>query len=196
MSETREVNFEDTVFDLLKESKLFTLRKSTDFDLEYILDKELLEQFIHNTQPDTWRRLEKQFPSNTMEAVANEFSKLRDKRGVLTLLREGFVLQGASIKLISFKPSSGLNPEHLKNYEANRFSIIRQVHYSSQFPDNSLDLVIAINGIPIITLELKNEFTDPKINLNSIFFRFCSSNNRFQWLRVSYSRSSYLRIIG
>ncbi len=159
MSETREVNFEDTVFDLLKESKLFTLRKSTDFDLEYILDKELLEQFIHNTQPDTWRRLEKQFPSNTMEAVANEFSKLRDKRGVLTLLREGFVLQGASIKLISFKPSSGLNPEHLKNYEANRFSIIRQVHYSSQFPDNSLDLVIAINGIPIITLELKNEFT-------------------------------------
>ena len=163
MSGTREIHFEDTVFEFLSSSHLYMARKSEDFNLEYILDKVLLEQFIREAQPDVWKKLEKEFPNNAIEAVANEFSKLREKRGILNLIREGFVLQGASIKLIAFKPSSDLNPEHLKKYEANRFSIIRQVHYSSVWPDKSLDLVIGINGIPIITLELKNEFTGQNV---------------------------------
>lgn len=163
MSGINEIHFEDTVYDYLKDSHLYTCRKSNDFDLDYLVDKALLEQFIRNAQPVTWRKLEKEFPHNTIEAVAAELDKLRSKRGLLNLLREGFVLQGASIKLLAFKPSSGLNPEHLQKYEANRFSVIRQVHYSTQYPDKSLDLVIAINGIPIITLELKNEFTGQNI---------------------------------
>lgn len=163
MSGTREIHFEDTVFEYLKNSNLYVDGNSSDFNLAYVLDLELLEQFIKETQPDIWLKLQKQFPANTIETVACEFAKLRDKRGILNLLREGFVLQGASIKLIWFKPSSGLNPEHLHKYEANRFSVIRQVHYSTKFPDKSLDLVIAINGIPIITLELKNEFTGQNI---------------------------------
>lgn len=163
MSDTKEIHFEDSVYDFIKESKLYTTRKSNHFNLNHILDIELLEQFIKSSQPDTWQKLEKQFPSNTIQAVANEFSSLRDRRGILHLIREGFTLQGASIKLISFKPSSGLNPEHQRKYEANSFSVIRQVHYSTQYPDKSLDLVIAINGIPIITLELKNEFTGQNV---------------------------------
>ena len=163
MSGTREIHFEDTVYEYLSASNLYTARKSDDFNLAYVLDKALLEQFIREAQPDVWKKLEKEYPYDTIEAVANEFSKLRDKRGILNLIREGFVLQGASIKLIAFKPSSGLNPEHLKKYEANRFSITRQVHYSSAWPDKSLDLVISINGIPIITLELKNEFTGQNV---------------------------------
>ncbi len=163
MSGIKEIHFEDTVYEYLKNSRLFTVRTSSDFDLANGLDQQLLEKFIRTTQPDTWRKIEKQFPVTCMEAVSQEFAKLRDKRGILNLIREGFVLQGASIKLISFKPASGLNPEHLKKYEANRFSIIRQVHYSSQFPDKSLDLVICINGIPIITMELKNEFSGQNV---------------------------------
>jgi type I restriction enzyme R subunit len=163
MSGTREIHFEDTVYEYLSASNLYTARKSDDFNLAYVLDKALFEQFIREAQPDVWKKLEKEYPIDTIEAVANEFSKLRDKRGILNLIREGFVLQGASIKLIAFKPSSGLNPEHLKKYEANRFSITRQMHYSSAWPDKSLDLVIGINGIPIITLELKNEFTGQNV---------------------------------
>lgn len=163
MSGINEIHFEDSVFDFLKESRLYTSRFSNDFNLDYLLDVELLKQFITATQPETWEKLEKQFPINTMDAVANEFAKLRDRRGILNLLREGFVLQGATVKLVSFKPSSGLNEEHKRKYEANKFSVVRQVHYSSAFPDKSLDLVIAINGIPIITLELKNEFTSQNV---------------------------------
>ena len=91
MSGTREIHFEDSVYDFLKESRLYTTRKSSDFNLDFILDTELLEQFITETQPDTWLKLKRQFPSNTIEIVANEFSKLRDKRGILNLLREGFI---------------------------------------------------------------------------------------------------------
>ena len=163
MSNTREINFEDIVFDHLKDSQLYSDRQSQNFNLDYLLDIEQLKKFICNTQPDSWKKLEKQFPENTMEAVAKEFAKLRDKRGILTLIREGFVLQGATIKLIAFKPASNLNPDHLKKYQNNQFSVIRQVHYSSKYPDKSLDLVIAINGIPIATLELKNEFTGQNI---------------------------------
>ena len=163
MSNTREINFEDIVFDHLKDSQLYSDRHSQDFNLDYLLDQEQLEKFIRTTQPDIWKKLEKQFPEDTITAVAKEFAKLRDKRGILNLIREGFVLQGATIKLIAFKPASNLNPDHLKKYQANQFSVIRQVHYSSKYPDKSLDLVIAINGIPIITLELKNEFTGQNI---------------------------------
>ena len=163
MDGLNEINFEDTVFDYLKGSTLYTIRNSADFDLAYVLDKFLLEQFIRDSQPDTWRKLEKLFPADPMAAVADEFAKLRSKRGILNLVREGFTLQGAGIKLIWFKPASGLNPEHRKKYEANRFSVIRLVHYSVQYPDHSLDLVICINGIPIITMELKNEFTGQNV---------------------------------
>lgn len=163
MSDIKESHFEDTVFDYLAGSQLYLTRKSSDFDLEFVLDKELIQQFIRDSQPDTWRKLENLFPADPMEAVADEFAKLRNKRGVLNLIREGFTLQGAKISLIWFKPASGLNPEHLKKYQANRFSVIRQVHYSTQYPEKSLDLVISINGIPIITMELKNEFSGQNV---------------------------------
>lgn len=163
MSQTREINFEDTVFNYLKDSELYITRSSNDFDLESGLDKELMEQFICSSQPETWKKLEKQFPMGAMESVVREFVKLREKRGLLSLLRDGFVLQGASIKFTFFKPSSGLNPDHLLKYQANQFSVTRQVHYSIPYPNKSLDLVLAINGIPIVTLELKNEFTGQNI---------------------------------
>lgn len=164
MSQTKEVNFEDSVNDYLSNSRLYKPRLGGNFNLDYLLDFELLEEFIRNTQPKSWNKLGKQFPGRVIEAIADEFVSLRKKRGILNLLREGLVLQGASIKFISFKPSSGLNPEHLQKYECNRFSIARQVHYSKQYPEKSLDLVIAINGIPIITLELKNEFTGQNVS--------------------------------
>jgi len=163
MNGLKEIHFEDTVFDYLKGSTLYSVRNSDDIDLDHVLDKYLLEQFIRDSQPDTWRKLEKLFPGDPIVAVADEFAKLRNKRGILNVIREGFTLQGAKINLIWFKPASGLNPEHLKKYEANRFSVIRQVHYSTQYPDKSLDLVIGINGIPIITMELKNEFSGQNV---------------------------------
>ena len=61
MSGIKEIHFEDSVYDYLKESKLYTTRNSSDFDYGFVLDKSLLEEFIRTSQPDSWHKLEKQF---------------------------------------------------------------------------------------------------------------------------------------
>jgi type I restriction enzyme R subunit len=58
-----------------------------------------------------------------------------------------------------FAPASGLNPDTMARYQANRLSVTRQLHYSANEADKSLDLVLSLNGLPIATLELKNPLT-------------------------------------
>jgi type I restriction enzyme R subunit len=85
-----------------------------------------------------------------------EFKRLRNARGILEILRFGFALRGAKLKFAYFRPASGFNEEHRKKYEANRFSVVRQFSYSSEH-NKTIALVILLNGIPIISMELKNE---------------------------------------
>ena len=74
MSQTREINFEDTVFDHLKTSPLYISRKSQNFNLDYLLDLELLETFIRTTQPTTWKNSK------------DNFQKIQSKRSLLVSL--------------------------------------------------------------------------------------------------------------
>ena len=60
---------------------------------------------------------------------------------------------------MTFKPATGFNPAHREKYEANRFAIIRQFHFSNDRPNDSIDLVILLNGLPLLSMEVKNEFT-------------------------------------
>ena len=80
------------------------------------------------------------------------------KRGTIDVLRHGIKDMGCKFQLAYFRPASGLNPETQQLYQANQFSIIRQLHYSQQ-DEKSLDLVLFLNGLPIFTTELKNPFT-------------------------------------
>lgn len=166
-----EARFEDVVYTYLggsetegiPASRLYQASKLTDFDLANGLHRADLARFLQASQPLEWKKLTKQFPGREMDAVAEEFGRLRTKRNTLDLLRRGFSLAGANLSLVAFKPSGSNNPEHRRRYEQNRFTIARQFHYSQQERSKSLDLVILINGIPIITLELKNEFTNQNV---------------------------------
>ena len=120
----------------------------------------MLANYIEKTQPIAWKKLQKQYPGLEATAVAVEINKLRPKRGLLNLLREGFSLAGVGkIELVTFKPATGFNQEHRGRYEANRFAVVRQFHFSTDKPNDSIDLVILINGLPLLTMEVKNEFT-------------------------------------
>lgn len=163
MSGIAERNFEDTIYEYLSQSGMYITRDSNQFDLDKLFDTEMLESFIKTSQPDEWKKLERQFPGAEIESVVFEFNKLKHKRGLLSLIREGFPLQGAKLKFAYFKPSSGFNEDHKKKYEANKFAVIRQFHYSKTYPDKSIDIVILLNGIPIISMELKNEFTGQNV---------------------------------
>ena len=92
--------------------------------------------------------------------MAAEVNKLRPKRGLLELLRNGFALAGAGkIELVTFKPATGFNQAHRARYRENRFAVVKQFHFSADKPQDTIDLVILLNGLPLLSMEVKNQFT-------------------------------------
>ena len=83
---------------------------------------------------------------------------LLEDRGTLALLRHGFKDRSARFSLCQFKPSHGFNPETAKRFQQVRCRVVRQVHYFLS-NENSIDLVLFVNGVPVATLELKTDFT-------------------------------------
>jgi type I restriction enzyme R subunit len=114
--------------------------------------------FIQTTQPEQWQKLEKQLKADTARQLWDRVKKEIDSKGTLEVLRKGIQTRGCKFKLAYFQPANKLNPDHLKLYQQNRFRIVRQLQYSKQIT-NSLDLAIFLNGIPILTAELKNSLT-------------------------------------
>ena len=136
----------------------YTERLSENYNQELFLDAEILINFIKSTQPEEWEKLQEQYPENTEALFLNRIAGEVGKRGTLDVLRNGVKDRGAKFELAYFKPVSGLNPEHEKLYKQNKFSVIRQLPFSQKY-QKTLDISIFLNGIPIITSELKNHFT-------------------------------------
>ena len=162
-----ERDFETVIFESLRATALYVSFDDADasysrgvYSKEFHCDLKLLASYIEKTQPMAWKKLQTQYPSHEAAAVAAEINKLRPKRGLLELLRNGFSLAGVGkIELVTFKPATGFNLAHRQKYEANRFAIVRQFHFSSDRSDDTIDLVILLNGLPLLTMEVKNEFT-------------------------------------
>lgn len=125
------------------------------------IPKELIA-FIKETQPKTLEKLREQYGDDTETKLQTRINNEIASRGIIDVLRNGIKDRGCYFNMIYFEPNSGLNPEHKELYKKNRFAVVRQVHYSNQ-NSNSLDMVIFINGLPIITMELKNQLTNQSI---------------------------------
>ncbi|MBV5329535.1 MAG: type I restriction endonuclease subunit R [Chlorobium sp.] len=164
----REVHLEDLIAAYLANSPLYRQRQPADFDKGdarqpgSLLDVGMLADFLTATQPEALRQLEKQFPGRVVEAIADELKQLIVRCGTLELLNDGFSLRGVLIRLAWFKPARGYNEAHRKKYEGNRFAVVRQFAYSVH-NKNTIDMVILLNGLPIISLELKNHFTQQNV---------------------------------
>jgi type I restriction enzyme R subunit len=116
--------------------------------------------WVQATQPNAWEALAKNHGAQAPETL---FSRLRDQldqRGTLDVLRHGIELLGlrSKLALAQFKPALALNPDILTRYRANRLRVVRQVRYSLK-NENSIDLVLFLNGLPVATIELKTDFT-------------------------------------
>ena len=152
-----EQNFEDHIEHHLNQSGYRSLQ-STDYDKSLCLVPNETLQFIQDTQPEIYRRLERQYGGETPQKLLDRVSKQIASRGVLDVLRKGIKDRGCDFKLTYFRPSSGMNPDHQRLYAQNRFSLIRQLHYS-QRNEKSLDMTLFLNGLPLVTMELKNSLT-------------------------------------
>tara|TARA_R110001592_G_scaffold166480_1_gene401579 strand:- start:3967 stop:6924 length:2958 start_codon:yes stop_codon:yes gene_type:complete len=140
----------------------FGTRLYTEYDKNQCQIQEDLIGFIKETQQDEYDKLTKQFDTSTDKQLSKVVNDQVSKRGVIDVLRNGVNTRGCSFDLVYFEPKSGLNPEHQDKYSKNRFVSVRQLHYSNK-NENSIDIVLFLNGIPIITMELKNQLTNQNI---------------------------------
>ncbi|XXF77276.1 type I restriction endonuclease [Myxococcaceae bacterium GXIMD 01537] len=116
--------------------------------------------WVQATQPQAWETLTKNHGGKAGETLLNRLRDQLDQRGTLDVLRHGIELLGLKqpLKLAEFKPALAINPDILARYEANRLRVMRQVRYSLH-NENSIDLVLFLNGLPVATVELKTDFT-------------------------------------
>ena len=145
-----EQNFEEHIEQHLNRSGYESLR-SADYDKSLCLIPDEVLQFIRVTQPNVYQRLERQYGAETPAKLLDRLSKQIASRGVLDVLRKGVKDRGCDFKLTYFRPSSGMNPDHQTLYAQNRFSLIRQLHYSEK-NENSLDMTLFLNGLPLVTM--------------------------------------------
>ncbi|HPG40332.1 MAG TPA: type I restriction endonuclease [bacterium] len=143
-------------------SKGYIKRQPEDYDRTLGIIAEDAINFIRATQPQDWQK----FCDQHREQAKNQFAKLLsrdlDKYGALKVLRSGLRSYGCKFQMAYYKPSSGLNEDTRRLYLANQFSIVRQLKYSLK-NENCLDMVLFLNGIPIITAELKNPLTGQNV---------------------------------
>ncbi len=130
-------------------------RSPSDYDRTLCLIPRDVLDFIYATQPKEWEKLKGHYGEEAKGRFLKRLAREIETRGALDVLRKGIKDAGCRFELAYFRPSSGLNADLKKLYEGNLFTIVRQVRYSEK-NENSLDLVLFVNGIPIFTAELKN----------------------------------------
>ncbi len=153
----QEVAFESVIESHLLANGYAAL-PAADYDAERALFAGATLDFIRATQAKEWGRLEALHSANTDAIVLKDLTHWLDTYGALAVLRDGFKCYGRTLRVAYFKPAHGMNPELAAQYAANRVCVTRQLRYSLR-NTNELDLVLSINGIPVITAELKNPMT-------------------------------------
>lgn len=163
MMDTSERRFEDEIEYCLthfgpSEFDLYESRDASGYDKELGLYPQDLLDFVRETQPKEWARLERIHGQKAAEKFCKRVADALDRRGVVELLRRGVEDLGARFRLVFFAPGSDLNEALAEKYWANRMTVVRQLRYSTK-NDYSVDTVLFVNGILVVTLELKNQLT-------------------------------------
>ena len=117
-----------------------------------------LINFVKETQPKEWARFERQCNSDPVKKFCLAFNNAVDDNGLVAVLRHGFKYRSYNFRVCYFRPESRLNKTATALYEQNVVNCVRQWHYTDK-NKNSVDMVLVINGIPVIALELKNQYT-------------------------------------
>lgn len=156
-AEYKEINFEDAIEASLLAAGGYIKGSDADYDRELALFPDFLFEFLESTQAAILSKLQSQVKADFRKVILEALTKELASRGMLDVLRHGIKVYGKPIKLAYFAPASGLNPELAELYGKNKLHVTRQVHYSLK-NENSVDLLISLNGLPVATAELKNHF--------------------------------------
>jgi len=161
MSLHKEINFETEICEhLAANGWLYSEGDGAKYDRPRALFPDDLLAWVQATQPQAWDAIVKNHGSNAAETLLSRVRDQLNQRGTLDVLRHGIEMLGlkGKLPLSQFKPALGINPDILTRYNANRLRVVRQVRYSQQ-NENSIDVVLFLNGLPVATVELKTDFT-------------------------------------
>ena len=168
MAQHNESAFEKELCQALVSGGWLHSKNDAGYDRELALFPEDVLGWLEDTQPEQLAKLVK--PGDTsasQEAAKKDLIRrlaksldgpLDNGGGALSILRRGFRHQTAKFDMCQFKPADNLNPATMERFGKNRLRVMQQVHYSKS-NQNSIDLVLFLNGIPVATLELKTDFT-------------------------------------
>ena len=142
---------------LYRAGKGYYLGQPSNFNAQFAIDEQFFWEFLENTQKEELEKLQKQ--SDWKLKILNRFDRMIKKYGVLHLLKKGLEVDDANFTLFYQIPLASSSQSIKDRFEQNCFSITRQLRYSLDNPREEIDLVLFINGLPIITMELKNQWT-------------------------------------
>ncbi len=161
MSLHKEISFETEICEHLGNNGwLYATGDAANYDRARALFPADVIAWVQASQADAWDALVKNHGAKAADTLLDRLADQLNKRGTLDVMRHGIELFGLKSKLLvaQFKPALALNAEILERYGANRLRVVRQVRYSLQH-ENSIDLVLFLNGVPVATAELKTDFT-------------------------------------
>lgn len=161
-----EKDFENAIEHGLIAGGEYSRRSPGDFNEALCLFPADVIGFIRDTQGSKWDQLEALLKVQTEAQLLSDLSKELSSKGTLHVLRHGFRCYGKTLRLAYFRPNTGMNPETSALYAKNRVTITRQVSFTSVKKTSGgrprrcvLDVTIALNGLPVVTAELKNPLT-------------------------------------
>lgn len=158
MATHKEIGFEDVICQQLSDTGwLYASGDAKEYDRGRALFTEDLSAWLEETQAKAWGEAK---AKHGEAAIFDRLRKQLNERGALDVLRSGIDIVGlrAPLSLAQFRPAIGMNPEVMARYGANRLRVVRQLRYSL-YNQNTIDLVLFLNGIPVATCELKTDFT-------------------------------------
>lgn len=159
MSQTSEAAFETNIMNTLLTISGWKAVDRTLWDVDAAVFPTEITDFLEVSQPKLWAQM-RTLHSTALEGliVAALLKELASK-GCLTVLRHGFKFYGKLFKMAFFKPAHGLNPDQQSLYDLNRLTVTRQVRCKPGSND-TVDVLLALNGVPVATMELKNPITN------------------------------------
>ena len=158
MNQYDERAFETYIEETLFSKNSWTKGSNRDWDKENALFPRYIFKFIQDTQEDLWTKLEGRHSSSLGALLLEALGKELEIKGTIYILRHGFKFEGETIRTAFFKPTHGLNEETVELYKKNSLYVTRQVPCHPN-DSSTIDLVFALNGLPVATCELKNPST-------------------------------------
>ncbi len=156
-NQTDEGAFESTVESMLVEGG-WHRGDPAEWDVERSVFPARVVAFLRAAQPELWGQLVAQHGANLETMVVDQLAKQLDIKGTLGVLRQGFKFQGKTLQMAFFKPANKLNPDAMAQFDLNELTVTRQVRCHPGKGD-TIDLLFALNGVPVATCELKNPMT-------------------------------------